>query len=449
MTTISTIRVLEAAQHPPAGHRSNSHSLSEYMDPRGRQFRNDDRDTMRSETSRFAAGAFALMACCAPVVGLAQATTVPTRSIGKVDVEYPEPFTTVTSVRELRDGRVIVADRREKTLQLIDLARGSAVPIGRSGAGPAEWGNPGVLFAMPGDTTMMPDFGNDRFFFINPDGKPGTTLRLGENNPLQSGDLIGLDGADRALVVSEQRATNPREGTSGIAHVVRVNRRTGRSDTVGTLAKPKGEIGVASMLGGGMMKVSTNLPLAAQDLAAIAPDGRIVIVRAEPYRVEFFALDGKHTTGPVATSSGIRINDAEKEAFTRSQIRPGAILTRGPAGTAPPPTGGGGVRGASRTPQLSSAEVKAMMNPDMTWPAVKPPFLAGAVQVDRTGRVWVLRTRAWNDSIPTFDVFDTSGRVVERVTLPRLTRLVGFGNGVVYLARTDDDDLIWLQRVRR
>ena len=90
-----------------------------------------------------------------------------------------------------------------------------------------------------------------------------------------------------------------------------------------------------------------------------------------------------------------------------------------------------------------------MMNPDMTWPAVKPPFLAGAVQVDRTGRVWVLRTRAWNDSIPTFDVFDTSGRVVERVTLPRLTRLVGFGNGVVYLARTDDDDLIWLQRVRR
>ena len=90
-----------------------------------------------------------------------------------------------------------------------------------------------------------------------------------------------------------------------------------------------------------------------------------------------------------------------------------------------------------------------MMNPDMVWPEVMPPFMGGAVHVDPTGRVWVLRTRAWNDSIPTFDVFDLTGRVTERVTLPKRTRLVGFGNGVAYLARTDDDDLIWLQRVRR
>ena len=82
-------------------------------------------------------------------------------------------------------------------------------------------------------------------------------------------------------------------------------------------------------------------------------------------------------------------------------------------------------------------------------PDVKPPFLGGDVYVAPDGRVWVLRTRAWNDSIPTFDVFDATGRVVERVSLPRRTRLIGFGNGVAYLARIDDDDLVWLQRVRR
>ena len=400
---------------------------------------------------RFArsAGALVLLVSCTPIVGMAQATSaIPTRPIGKVDVEYREPFTSVTSVRELRDGRVVVSDRREKTLQLIDLTRGSAVPIGRSGSGPAEWGNPGVLFALPGDTTMMPDFGNDRFFFINPDGKPGTTLRLGESNPLQSGDLLGIDGAGRALVVNQQRPSNPREGTSGVAHVLRVNRQTSRADTVGTLAQPKGEMSAATMLSGGMMKMATNLPLASQDLAAIALDGRIVIVRAEPYRVEFIAPDGKRTTGPVASPSAIRINDAEKEAFTRSQIRPGAIMVRNPGGaTTTPPSSGAST--APKAPQLSSAEIKSMMNPDMTWPAVKPPFLASAVQVDPTGRVWVLRTRAWTDSIPTFDVFDATGRVIERVALPKRTRLVGFGNGVAYLARTDDDDLIWLQRVRR
>jgi len=392
--------------------------------------------------------ALLMLASCAPVVGMAQATgAVPTRPIGKVDVEYREPFTTVTSIRELRDGRVIVADRREKTLQLIDLARGSALPIGRSGSGPGEWLNPGTLFALPSDTTMMPDLGNYRSLFINPDGKPGKTAAIDADNPMYAGDLQGLDRAGRALVVSQVRSRNPREGTSGVAYVLRVDRQTGRTDTVGRLAEPKGEVSVATMLSGGMMKTVTNLPLAAQDLAAIAPDGRVIIVRAEPYRLEFIAPDGKRTTGPVATPPGIRINDAEKEAFTRSQIRPGAIMVHGPAGATPPPVSGGSA--TPKAPQLSSAEIKAMMNPDMAWPTVKPPFLSGAVQVDPTGRVWVLRTRAWNDSIPTFDVFDATGRVIERVSLPKRTRLAGFGNGVAYLARTDDDDLVWLQRVRR
>ena len=392
-----------------------------------------------------------LMLALVPGVGMAQGTSaIPTRPIGKVDVEYREPFTTVTSVRELRDGRVIVADSRDKTLQLIDLAKGTALSIGRSGSGPGEWLNPGRLFALPGDTTMMPDFGNDRSLLINPDGKPGATVRLGENNPLSSGDLVGVDRAGRALVVSQQRASNPRDGTSGIAHVLRVNRQTGRADTIGTLAQPKGEMSAATMLSGGMMKMVTNLPLASQDLAAITPDGRVVIVRAEPYRVEFIGADGKRASGPVAKSPGVRINDAEKEAFTRSQIRPGAIMVRGPA-TAPPSSGAasGSSSATPKTPQLSSAEIKAMMNPDMTWPAVKPPFLAGAVHVTPEGQVWVLRTRAWNDSIPTFDVFDATGRVIERVALPKRTRLIGFGNGVAFLARTDDDDLMWLQRVRR
>jgi hypothetical protein len=40
------------------------------------------------------------------------------------------------------------------------------------------------------------------------------------------------------------------------------------------------------------------------------------------------------------------------------------------------------------------------------------------------------------------------GRQVERVALPARTRLAGFGSGVVYLARTDDDDLQWLGRYR-
>lgn len=396
-------------------------------------------------------GHFTLVACVlllAPLAAVAQTgPSVPTRTIGKVDVESRDPFTAVYGLRELRDGRVIVADHREKTLQLLDLTRGAATPVGRSGAGPAEWGSPGKLYALPGDTTIMLDFGNDRVLFINPDGKAGATMPLGEKNPLSTADLIGTDANGRMLLVAERRPANFRTGTSGVADVMRYDRKSGRIDTVATLSLPKGEISAATQLSGGLMRMATNLPLAALDAAAITGDGRIVIVRSSPYRLEFIGVNGQRTVGPVAATPNIPVTDAEKDAFTRSQIRPGGILVK--VQGAPPPPSGGAKAAPGGAAKMSSAEIKAMMNPDMTWPAVKPPFLTNAVQVAPDGRVWVLRTRAWNDSTPMFDVFDAAGRVVERVTLPKRTRLVGFGNSAAYLARTDDDDLIWLQRIRR
>lgn len=45
-------------------------------------------------------------------------------------------------------------------------------------------------------------------------------------------------------------------------------------------------------------------------------------------------------------------------------------------------------------------------------------------------------------------MFDGAGRVVERVVLPRGARLIGFGKGVVYLSRSDDDGLLYLQKYR-
>ena len=388
--------------------------------------------------------ALAVVAWCSPSLGVAQVAAKP---LAKPDIEYREPFTTISGLRELRDGRVIVADARDKTLQLIDLVRGTATPVGRAGAGPGEWANPSRLYALPGDSTLMTDFSNNRYFIINPDGKPGRTIGVPENGPESSSSLIGIDAMRRMLLVAERRTKGPMDGSVGVAEVLRFDRRSLRVDTVGTLMQPSGERTAATMMGAGMMRMATNLPLAARDLTAIAGDGRIAIVRAVPYRVEWIGTDGKQVLGPVAVASNIRITDAEKEAFTRSQIRPGAILVRGPSGGAPPPTGN--KASGSSAARISSAEIRAMMNPDMTWPAVKPPFLDGAVQIDPTGRVWVLRTRAHDDSIPTFDVFDAGGQVTERVVLPKRTRLVGFGRSVVYLARTDEDDLVWLQRVRR
>lgn len=383
-----------------------------------------------------------------PVTFQAQ-TSIRTRAITKPDAEFAEPFTAISGLRELADGRVLVSDSRDKTLQVLDMTRGTAAPVGRSGAGPGEWVVPTKLIALPGDTTIMSDAGNDRFFVANPDAKPGVSFRVEPDSPLRRGNLIGVDNTGRMLIVIERRAANPSLGTAGVADVLRYDRRTGRVDSLATLNQPKGERTAATMISGGMMRMATNLPLASQDLAGIAPDGRVAIVRASPYRVEWIGVDGRRTIGPTAQAPNVRVTHDEKQAFVRSQIRPGAILVRGPTGAAPPPAAGRAAGGTNAgSVKVSSAQIDAMLNPDMVWPDTKPPFLSGAVYVAADGRVWVQRTRAHDDSIPTFDIFDASGNVVERIALPKRVRVVGFGKGVVYLARTDNDDLVWLQRVR-
>ena len=373
---------------------------------------------------------------------------VPLRRLPKADVEYREPFTAISGLRELGDGRVIVADMRDKTLQLIDLARGTSTPVGRQGAGPGEWGNATVLYALPGDTTMMIDVANGRLFLVGPDGTPAPPVRMAENSPLLWSQLNGADANGRLLLVKSRSPAKPTDASVGIADVMRLDRRTGRVDTVATLAEPKGEQTAARMLDGGMMQWVTNLPFAARDLAAIAPDGRIALVRSAPYRVEWIAPDGTRAQGAPAEAPNVRITAAEKEDFTRNSVRPGAILIRG-APALSSSSAGAAKSPRARAPAMTKLDIEKIFTPNQQWPAVKPPFLDAAVRVAPDGRVWVLRTRAWDDSIPTFDVFDGAGHVVERVALPKRTKLVGFGKGTIYLARTDDDDLLWLQRVRR
>jgi hypothetical protein len=51
------------------------------------------------------------------VASPALAQNVPTRTLSKPDAEYSEPFTMIAGVRELKDGRVIAIDPRDKTVQ--------------------------------------------------------------------------------------------------------------------------------------------------------------------------------------------------------------------------------------------------------------------------------------------------------------------------------------------
>src|SRR5688500_18261926 len=112
---------------------------------------------------------------CAQAVQLVQPAR---RTLTTPEAVAAIEFTSISGARELADGRVIVADGLERTLQVVDFIKQTATPVGRSGAGPAEWQSPSSLFAVRGDSTIMEDVGNDRYFMMLPDAKPGPVFRL-------------------------------------------------------------------------------------------------------------------------------------------------------------------------------------------------------------------------------------------------------------------------------
>ncbi len=381
----------------------------------------------------------ALMLCVASALQ-AQATV----SIGRAEAVFPESFTSVNGFRELSDGRVIVTDTRDRVVALLDFRTGAMTNVGREGGGPGEWGAALSLFAMPGDSTLMPDPVNGRFFVILPDGKPGPTFRLADEQLASVGGLSGVDAQGRLFFERGRVSPNPgpRSPSVGGVDVYRHDRRTGQSMIVGSYETPAGEVSMARSLPNGMLQQSTNLPLAARDVTAMIPLGDYVIVRASPYRVDRIGADGRARNGQVAAASRVRVTEAEREAFVRGQIRPGQIIVSGGG----PATSSGGARGSVPTIQ---GDVSALMTPDMKWPEYKPPFVSNAARGAWDGRVWVLRTRAHDDATPVYDVFGTDGRIVQRVSLAPRSRIIGFGRGVVYVVRTDEDDLQHLERYRQ
>lgn len=114
-------------------------------------------------------------------------------------------------------------------------------------------------------------------------------------------------------------------------------------------------------------------------------------------------------------------------------------IVLGPAGVA-----------AGRCDELETSVIpsKRALWRDDDWPEVKAAFSTAAVSVTDDGTIWVRRYVAAG-SIPEYDVFDSRGQRIQTVVLRQNARVAGFGKGVVYVTRSDEYDLQWLQKHKR
>jgi hypothetical protein len=385
------------------------------------------------------------------------AQSVPTRQLSKADAEFADPFTQIAAVRELRNGRVLVVDPRDKVVQLVDIAGGSATKVGREGQGPGEYSLPMALVALPGDSSGVFDPLNQRYLLIDPTGKPAGFLSTrAEDDPDERRDAGG--GANRGgpmfrmggVAMTPPRGTDRsgniyvagspfRMGPDGptpsdSAPLQRFDRVKKSYETIGYIQLPKNNSQVSGGAGRMEVRIGGANPFAPRDEWAVAPDGRIAIVHAADYRVEWIAPNGQRTGGTATPYAKTKVTDKHKKWWQDTQRRRGTGMM---------------ITNNNGRMSATSAPVGALPPEERNdWPEYLPPFMANAAQVAPNGELWVLRAAASEDVAPTYDVFDGSGKLSARVQLAKRSRVVGFGNGTVYVARFDEDDLQYLQRYR-
>lgn len=395
------------------------------------------------------------------------------RTLPAPDVEYEEPFSQlgVGTIRELRDGRLIVADPRDKIVSLVDMRRGSATKIGREGSGPQEFGLPMRLFPAPGDTTILFDPLNSRYLVIGPTGVPVNTFRT-EADPeapagARPGAPAGAQGAPRAggpgpgmvmlgggftaraadaqgrlygesAGISFDADGRPQQSDS--AALVRFERGTRRLDTLAYLKLARGNTQVSGSQGNMRMMVGAANPLTPRDEWSVFPDGRVAIVRGADYRVEFILPNGARQAGAPIAYTPVRMNAAEirYEEGLRNAARANQMSVM--------VTNNNGQM--SRSAQMGPGANAPPLEPLTDWPAAKPAFRPGMASVlaRPNGDLWVRRTENAQARGTLYDVINAQGAVAYQVRIPEGLTLVGFGQNTIYTFKKDEDDLVYLQR---
>ncbi len=337
-------------------------------------------------------------------------------ALTKPDRTLTEPFSQITSVRELRNGRVVIVDVKEKLVQIGDFRTGTVTTIGRNGSGPGEYAMPVGLVAMPGERTFVYDPMNQRFLELGPEGAVSGLVTFAS--------LVGLKGIPMMLM--------PAADTRGRLYFESINPAAmGGGDSVAVLRWTVGrpQLDTAGFVGGmdfgienkgGKVAFKPMKMFAPQEAWTVDPTGRLARVSPAPYRMVWYD-GGKPTPGQPIPYAPVPVTEADKEVL-RSAFKQGLAS--------------------------AGAAAAAMKIPEPEFAATKPPFSGrGAALPAPNGEIWVARSVRFK-APSEYDRFDGRGRLLGRVTLAPQAAVVGFGKQTVYVARKDDDDLMYLERYR-
>lgn len=328
-------------------------------------------------------------------------------------------FTAISGVRELRDGRVLVADPQEQRLVVVRFENGSLKSVGRTGDGPREYAFPGGLFPLAGDSTLLTDVGSRRWYLLYGDS-------IVDMVPLQSPlpdrlgpELLGASAEGRVLGVEgylgRYLGLEGSRATSDSLRLLLAEHPLSQDTTMEFVTRlgGRGRLGIKSVREGPYVSINPS-PLASEDQALLFSDSWIAVVRTDPYRVRWRSPRGHWTEEIQLPESNARVGRAEK-CFAIRRV----------------------------APTLKGCPIDRY--PD--FPERLPAFLVSSLHASPEGYLVVERTPSLAfPNYRDYDVINRAGRIVKVVRLPRTQRLVGFGESSVFIASRDSFDVERLVR---
>jgi hypothetical protein len=417
----------------------------------------------------------------------------PVRPLGAVVAVSKEGLGAVSAARQLPNGKVLVNDINERKLMLFDADLASFVVLADStpATGNAYSSRAAGIIPYAGDSTLFVDPQSLSMMLIDPNGKMGRVMSV--PRPQEAGQLIGgpngtpgFDGQGR-LVYRAQPVFRPTFANGQVklpdmpdsAVIVRVDLATRKLDTLATVKISKVKITMGQDENG-RMSVSTVInPMQQVDDWALLADGRVAVLRARDYHIDFVSPDGKVTTAPKIPFDWQRLNDSSKAAFidsvkivmekmrTEATARMGAN-PGGPVTMGGPGGPGGGVpaggqtmvfsmrmdgEGPSRAGAPAQGGQQQISIPPLNFvspnemPDYMPPFQAGAARGDADGNLWVRTSKNVNGG-PVYDVINAKGELIDRVQLPAYRFLAGFGTGGWVYMGVNDGKAVRLEKAK-
>lgn len=407
----------------------------------------------------------------------AQSVLPPVRPLGPITAASPSEFASISSVRALSDGSVLVNDLTGRKISLLDptLAHSTVIADSTSATSMAYSSRLGGLIAYHGDTTLFVDPQSMSMLVLDGAGKVARVMSVpkAQDATFLIGGPFGNPGTDPSGRLVYRTMLRPKivpPGPDGkfvmpapidSAPIIRFDLAERRADTAGYIKVLAPRVSINSSEGRMRVTVQMN-PLGIADDWALLPDGNIAVVRGADFRVDLLKPDGTLTKGEKIPFEWQRLNDSSKQAIvdsTRKVVEeartrqlaivqgsasttPGSANAAVPSGGAtfqvrieggPPAAGAPATRSGGTSIDIPPIEFAPLSE----MPDYRPAFSSGATHADADGNLWIRTSSVFNGA-QVYDIVNSRGQLVDRVQLPAGRTIAGFGkDGSIYLAVRD------------